>query len=834
MRIEEDSRSLYLRWCSVGTELAAEYGLSAEAGDADRPAESHIDGLLKPTVVTLRSRYYALMNVAADADPCWFSLSFDEWSRQIDLVPLGEEALAAGDIAGAEAYFKELEQLGRAPTAHPVVLIDALIGLGDVERTRDNTEAAAALYRRADELAQAQGLLFGRVRAMMPWLILQHRARATEELLPAIEWCEQAARELDDPLYLANFQIVRAEVLSAIGDTAGALAAAEIAAGLFGDHPVALPGLYVRLADSFRMAGDRAGMRRAVLRLLGLLRRVNQPVAKSDALDLLATGRMADRQWDSGRIAAKAAIKVAEGCDYGRGIAYANITLSQIERKAGNIDEALVARRVAADFFAGRDDSLGSLAYCLVESAELLNQLGRSDEAAMDARRALTALETLRCQQSRPTFQHEYRTRFAQVYRRSLQLACEMGDPILFVTVFEGLWGRRLAGLSAGPGPAFEDDAVMKAHVFAQATLAGSATAETGRQRAQRMLGRTAFTSALPGMVEDATGSAIASLSTPYDPELAKSHLEGIPSGTAALLLAPMPERPTRFFALIVDTDGYAACGEFEMPEQVRRILDDWRSAPLLDAIEDLAPLTALLPSELAQIPVGTPLLLIPLEEFWPLPWTAIPFGEGTVLGARHPLRICPSLALAEIARSQDHPENHVTYQWIGPEVNAHDLAGLPSTECGSAAEVLNRLTQGELTNDVIVVAHGIPVDGIGHFLNLGDGLTLSPLQAMRATPPGRVALISCWGAYVPGEQSGDPLTVATILQARGASCVLATSAELSDDLPCSYFVNTLLNDESTDDWSVALFNAVRNNHDFPEFRDNLRRWAPLRVIGAW
>lgn len=834
MGFDEDTRPLYLRWRSVGTGLAAGQGPLAERGDADRPAESYTDGLLKPVVVTLRSRYYALMNVEANADPRWFTLSFDEWSRQIELVPLGEEALAAGDVNGAEAHFKELEQLGSSPTAHPVVLIDALIGLGDVERMREHTEVAAGLYEQADGLAQAHGLLFGRLRAMMPWLMLQHRARATGELSPSIEWCEQTARKLDDTIYLANFQIVRAEVLSAIGDIPGALAAAETAAKLFGDHPVALPGLYVRLADSFRMAGDRAGMRRTVLRLLGLLRRVDQPVAKSDALDLLATGRMADGQWDSGRVAAKAAIKVAESCDYARGAAYANITLSQIERKAGNTDEALAARRVAADFFAGRDDSLGSRAYCLVESAELLNQLGRPDEAAMDARGALTALETLRCQQSRPAFQHEYRTRFAQVYRRSLQLACEMGDPVLFVTVFEGLWGRRLAGLNAGENPVFGDDAVLQAHVLAQAKLAGSATVEKGRQRVQRMLGRTAFTSALPGMIEDATGSAVASLSAPYDPELAKSHLEGIPSGTAALLLAPVPERPTRFFALIVDTDGYAVCGEFEMPEQVRAILDGWRFAPLLDSIEGLAPLTALLPPELSQIPVGTPLLLIPLEEFWPLPWTAIPFGEGAALGVRHPLRICPSLALAAAARTQSHPENRVTYRWIGPEVNAHDLAGVPGTECRSAAEVLTRLTQGKPTDDVIVVAHGIPVDGVGHFLNLGDGSTLSPLQAMSARPPGRVALVSCWGAYVPDEQSGDPLTVATILQARGAACVLATSAELSDDPPCSYFVNTLFNDETTDDWSVALYNAVRANIGFSAFRDDLRRWAPLRVIGAW
>lgn len=783
---------------------------------------------------SLRARYHALVNRPVDADPRWFEISWDQWQRQLELVPLGERALAVRDVEGARGYFRELERMGRAAGAHPVVLIDALIGLGDVERTVDNTEAAEKLYSEAEELARNHGLEFGRVRALVPWLFLLRRTRSAEELLPVVDLCQQIAMRIDDEMYRANAELARAEILSVAGDLAASVAAADRAAELFGDHPVALPGLFVRLADAFRMAEDHVGMRRAVLRALAALRKVDQPDEKSAALDLLATGRMEAQQWDSARVAARGAVAVAEEHGDGRSAAYAYMTLSQIERKAGRLDVALAAREAATEYFTGRDDSQSSLSYCLIESAELRNELGHRGEAARDVRGALNALESLRCQQGRPSAQQEYRRRFAQVYRRGLQAACRMDDPVLFVSVFEGLWGRRLAGLTSGEGPVFEGDAVLKTHLLAQAKLAGTTTVEEGRGRALRLLGRTALRGALPGMIEDQTDAAIAALATPYDHVLALGHLEAIPKGTAALLLAPVPERPLRYFALVVDADGMATCDEFAIPEEVRGILDRWRSSPALGSVADLKPLTTLLPEQIDQIPEGTPLLIVPLEEFWPLPWTAIPTGDGTALGARHPVKLSPSLALAAVTRERGLAEPREAVRWIGPEVQAHRLDGVAAEACAGAGEALRHLLDGKAQQDVIVVAHGVPIDGVGHFLYLDDGVPLSPLQAMKARPPGRVALISCWGSVVPGDQQGDPLTVATILQARGAVSVLATSDELSDDLIAAHFVDSLLTHEEADDWSAALHETIRATIDYPEFYERLRRWAPLRVLGAW
>lgn len=297
------SRQLHERWQAVGAALRAKQSLTHP-----------VDGLTKPQPAALRARYYALASLPSDTHPAWFDLSWDAWQRQVELVPLGEQALAAGNIDASETYFRELESLARAPNIHPVVLVDALIGLGDAERTRDRTADATRLYEEAERVAAQNGLDFGRVRALVPWLLLERRTRSTEELIPSVDLCEHLARGLDDRMYLANTDLVRSEILSASGDLEGALAAADRAAELFGDHPIALPGLYVRLADAFRMSEDLDGLRRTVLRALAALRKVDQLVEKSAALDLLATGRFVEQQWDSARVAAQAAISVARDC----------------------------------------------------------------------------------------------------------------------------------------------------------------------------------------------------------------------------------------------------------------------------------------------------------------------------------------------------------------------------------------------------------------------------------------------------------------------------------------------------------------------------------------
>jgi hypothetical protein len=62
----------------------------------------------------------------------------------------------------------------------------------------------------------------------------------------------------------------------------------------------------------------------------------------------------------------------------------------------------------------------------------------------------------------------------------------------------------------------------------------------------------------------------------------------------------------------------------------------------------------------------------------------------------------------------------------------------------------------------------------LGHYLELGADVILTP-AVFASTPPKSLALLACWGARVPGQSSGDPLTLATIALARGSRQILVT-----------------------------------------------------------
>lgn len=104
----------------------------------------------------------------------------------------------------------------------------------------------------------------------------------------------------------------------------------------------------------------------------------------------------------------------------------------------------------------------------------------------------------------------------------------------------------------------------------------------------------------------------------------------------------------------------------------------------------------------------------------------------------------------------------------------------------------------------------------------------------MIGTPPGRVGLLTCWSAHTPIGSSGDPLNVATVMLARGANSVLATSAELADDSLSGIFAGNVIHDASESDWGRSLQRAITRFSRTEPFQEDLSRWAPLRVLGAW
>ena len=185
--------------------------------------------------------------------------------------------------------------------------------------------------------------------------------------------------------------------------------------------------------------------------------------------------------------------------------------------------------------------------------------------------------------------------------------------------------------------------------------------------------------------------------------------------------------------------------------------------------------------------------------------------------------------------RRRSFPAERRVRAWIGPDVLSKESWPFKDSDwCHSSTEILEALTNGTPNQDAVVVAHGVPAEGITHALVLDEGKFLTPFEAMIGTPPGRVGLLTCWSAHTPIGSSGDPLNVATVMLARGANSVLATSAELADDSLSGIFAGNVIHDASESDWGCSLQRAITRFSRTEPFQEDLSRWAPLRVLGAW
>jgi hypothetical protein len=88
----------------------------------------------------------------------------------------------------------------------------------------------------------------------------------------------------------------------------------------------------------------------------------------------------------------------------------------------------------------------------------------------------------------------------------------------------------------------------------------------------------------------------------------------------------------------------------------------------------------------------------------------------------------------------------------IGPEVHLHDLLGLgpgsrDARSAGAPDCVLHALARGDV-DAVVIAAHGRPMPGLGHYLELGSGVILTPPRCSTQLHPNRWP---SWPAGVPG-----------------------------------------------------------------------------------
>ena len=194
------------------------------------------------------------------------------------------------------------------------------------------------------------------------------------------------------------------------------------------------------------------------------------------------------------------AYETSAGGEYRRGKAWALYGL-------GRCAYALDLPQEAYQLFEGALEANRELGD-LPSAATALDGMARAagamaDTAAETGARveAVLAIEAMRSSQDLHQYQQEYLSRFAMVYSAALRAAVRNADPGAFITVFENLAGRRLAGLLEKIPPAADLAADM-----------------ASAQRRARIVGRLALRGGMPERVERAIADIAAALYRSFSP----------------------------------------------------------------------------------------------------------------------------------------------------------------------------------------------------------------------------------------------------------------------------------------------------------------------------
>lgn len=812
--------------------------------DWSRRADSRGGGpsrraLGEPGHIALRARWHYLRRLS-DNPPYQSAhrVEASQWDLEVALESEGDQALVKHDLDVAEDRFTHLLDLA----SHPVVVVESLTGLADVARHRDEIAEAEVLYLQAIGLADSIDFSFGSMRARLPLAYLIRRSGSAEQMLTIATECEESAIRLEDRGYVGNALVAQGEALDLLRRTADSITVLSRAVEIFESvgSAVGVAGAGLRLLDVHRRKEDTPAILALAPRVVAATSESQQFQESVDVYDVLAYAHVKCGDFADAHVSCQEGIQLA-GDRYPRAVAHLRMTDGRALRRMGRSRSAVETLLLAHEYFAGRAEDLGMVAYCLGELALCAEDLDECGEAVELQLRAMEAIEGMRSRQERPRWQQEYRDRFDTVYRAALTTTVRCHDPIAFAAVFESLWGRRLSGVTQGAQLDPNQDPVLIAQLLARNDRARWATPATDRkERLRRTLGRVALSGALPERYADATDPALAASYRPLLRDEAGSLLEGVTPEAALLLITEVPGRRGQIAWLSRAPYGEFRVGQRDLTDAELRSIDQWSGRWPVDANADqVAGLAELLPAELRELAESSVLHVVPLERLWSLPWSALPVGP-TFLGAQVELLISPSLALARTGAGRlgpAIPANSRVVACIGPQVSVHDLAGLGraasnarSVDAGDRA--IRALVHGD-ADAVVVVAHGRPIDGLGHYLELGAAAVLTPIEMFSAAPPPSLALLCCWGARVFGVSTGDPLTLATIAMARGSRQILTTVSELGDSATAAEVVNDILSEGVRSSWSRSLRWAL-NRHAEELIEEPLVDWAALITLGGW
>lgn len=824
--VEEATKTLLVDWRSVAT--------------VDHGPWLRLTGV-EPGPIALRARWHYLRGLRdLPQHRACHAVGEDQWRQELDVETEADLALIRGDLALARDLFTWL----REHASHPVAAVQALIGLGDAARHDDDLTTAQDWYEEAAALADDSRFSFGGMRARLPLAYLVRRSGSAEQMLATAADCEDRARNLRDRVYIANALVAKGEALDLLNRQDEAVQVLTEAVDRFRrvNSQVGVAGAGMRLLDVHRRREDAQSILDLAPAVLAATTATGQLQESVDVHDVVAFAHLHRGAVHEALDSCGAGLRAA-AASYPRGTAHLRMSQGMAMRKDGRPVDAAAAFAAALGYFQNRRDEQWMSAYCLGQLALCAEDQDLPADAVELQLQALEHIEAMRSRQARPRWQQEYRTRFDTIYRGALLTCVRAQDTAAFVAVFESLWGRRLPGLADGVPLDPDADPLLIAQLLARNDRARRARLPDGTNRSSlvpRGLGRVALGGALPAMYADATDAALAGAYRPLAREQGAELVRSLPLDVAVLLICEVPGSPERIAWLAAAPGQTPQLGQRNLTPDELQVIDQWSHGwPLQGRAGSVTALSGLIPPQLQDLPDGTPLLLIPLERLWALPWAAAPV-ETDLLGCRFELLRSPSLTLAATCRAGSGPaisgQAGRVVACIGPAVEHHDLRGIGaiSTEARSpqAAKAAHRALTSGGTDTVVVVAHGRPVDALGHYLELGEDQFLTPTELLNGTQPLSVALLSCWGARVPGESNGEPLTIATIALARGAR-VLTTVSELGDSPTAAAVVNDTVWKAATESWPAALRWSLRRRA--AELVDEpLVDWASLAALGGW
>lgn len=831
--VEQASRALFNAWTAVSRGVQVDVAVEMPV----------------PGRVGLRGRFHYLADVEqrshvpAEA----FVVTWERWSEQLAAAEEGDAALVAQDTAAARRGFERLLEL-QEPGRCTLPRVDGLAGLADAARQADDVDEAILYAEQALTEAGIIGYRFGQVRALTTLGYLTLRAGSAQQAHGMFEQARGIAAALDERLYEANALTGAGESLARLRRFDEAKEALTQAGRRFAELR-SLAGV----ANAAQHLGDvhrRLGELESAVAALNTARDASEQsgllIGAVNASDALGEVHLASGDVGAAVDAHRRAFELSEAHGYRRGAAHA---LNGLARCAFVVEEWATA----SDLFAAGGavftelDDPASASVSFTGQARCAEALGDAAGHVRWRLAAVDAVESIRSAQSRHAEQVEYVQRFADVYWHAFRAAIAGSDPDAFLAVFEAVAGRRLAAMLSTV-PQNSSEAALLGQLLARAQdrpLDGADLPDDldSHTRRARLLGRLGIRGAFPDKVEQALDDAVTMLVRPFDPAGATTISTALPTDAHVLLLAFAPGRTDRAVWFWRPPNGRACVGVTDVPDEVRELVGSFAENGITYRVtpDTVAPLAVLLPDGFANsVQGGARLLLVPVGDFWSVPWPAVPVGDGRLLGEAVALTVAPSASVAASlpAQSPVRDQARVTW-WTGPDVAHHALRAYDAdprvhvqrlADAGAARAALTS-GGGEV---VVVFAHGRPADGIGHYLHLGPDEFLTPADLLTARTPALLALVSCWGARTPGAAPGDPLTLATIALVRGSGTVLATNAELADDPSASAFVNDVLYLMLERPPADAVRAATKRRLARPGSRqESVMMWAPLLTIGT-